>query len=119
MLRFLSRVVLIAVSSSVLVPYTAAMLCHLLYSRQPLKPRTLVRSLHPRRVYALSVVIVQKLMLTARYAPLYMYWRQYYITADPTIMVKVTPTKVVNNMNCVQVADSFAVYHCPDTVNFS
>ena len=103
MLRFLSRVVLIAVSSSVLVPYTAAMLCHLLYSRQPLKPRTLVRSLHPRRVYAFSVVIVQKLMLTARYTPLYMHWRQYYITADPTIMVKVTPTKIVDNMNCVHV----------------
>ncbi|KAK7112491.1 uncharacterized protein [Littorina saxatilis] len=88
MLRFLSRIVLIAVSSSVVVPYTAAMLCHLLYGRQPLKPRTLVRSLHPRRVYALSVVIVQKLALCVRYAPLYLHWRQYYLTASRAILLK-------------------------------
>ncbi|KAL8588926.1 hypothetical protein ACOMHN_012964 [Nucella lapillus] len=88
MLRFLSRMVVIAVSTSVVVPYTVATLCHLLYSNDPQKGRALLRSWKPSRVYALSVALVRKMGLWARYTPLYFYWNQYYITADPSITVK-------------------------------
>ena len=98
MFRFLSRVVLIAVSTSVVVPYTAAVLCHLLYSRQPLKRNAVVRSLHPRRVYALSVVIVQKMMLTVRYTSLYFQWCRYYRNADPSTLVKVKSLMMLSSM---------------------
>ncbi|XP_076444667.1 uncharacterized protein LOC143282784 [Babylonia areolata] len=88
MIRFLSRMAVIAVSTSVVVPYTVATLCHLLYSHDPQKGRSLLRSLKPKRVYALSVAVMQKMVLYVRYAHLYIQWNQYYMTADPSIMVK-------------------------------
>ncbi|KAK7493345.1 hypothetical protein BaRGS_00015471 [Batillaria attramentaria] len=87
MLHFLSRVVLVAVSSAVVVPYTTAVLCHLLYGRQPFQ-RFLKRRLHPRRVYALNLTLLQSLLIRSRYASLFLRWRSYYKSADPGLLIK-------------------------------
>lgn len=87
MLRFLSRMVLVAASSAVIVPYTTAVLCHLLFGRQPLG-RFVKRNLTPRRVYALNLALLQSLLLRVRYTPLYLRWRSYYNSAEPSLLIK-------------------------------
>ena len=89
MFQFISRIVVIAASTSVVVPYAAALLCHILYGRQPLRSKALIKSLHPRKVYALNTVFLKKLALMARYSPLYIQWRSFYITADSSKLIKV------------------------------
>ncbi|XP_025115730.1 uncharacterized protein LOC112577034 [Pomacea canaliculata] len=87
MLRTVSHLILVAMSSAVVVPYAITILSHLMYSHQPLR-QAAARSLHPRRVYAFSLVLLQKMVLYLRYSPLYLRWRYYYINADPAILIK-------------------------------
>lgn len=92
MLRTVSHLILVAMSSAVVVPYAITILSHLMYSHQPLR-QAAARSLHPRRVYAFSLVLLQKMVLYLRYSPLYLRWRYYYINADPAILIKVRRNK--------------------------
>lgn len=88
MLRLLSRAVLVIASSVVVVPYMTALLSRLLLSHQPLR-RAVNSVLHPHRVYAYNLVLLQTLQLWVRYAPLYLRWRRYYLMADPAMLLKV------------------------------
>ena len=75
-------------SSAVVVPYTVAIICNILYG-WPQTRYKYRRAFNPRKVYALNYAVLQNLLLL-KYTPLNMRWKSFYANADSSVVVKVS-----------------------------
>ncbi|KAL4240163.1 hypothetical protein ACF0H5_000957 [Mactra antiquata] len=87
MVAAIVKVAALAVSSTVVLPYIAAMICNLAYG-WPRVPNKYRRAFNPKKVYALNICIIQSMMTSLRYATLYFQWKAYYKTAPSTEIMK-------------------------------
>ncbi|XP_053393021.1 uncharacterized protein LOC123564406 isoform X2 [Mercenaria mercenaria] len=87
MLGGLVKVAAVAASSAVVLPYIAALICNLAYG-WPQVPNRYRRAFNPRKVYALNLCIIQSLILSVRYATLYVQWKSYYKMAGAPDVIK-------------------------------
>lgn len=88
MLCGLMKVAGLAASSAVVFPYTTALICNLAYG-WPQVPNKFRRAFSPRKVYALNYSIIQSMMVSLRYATLFLQWRSFYKTATASEIMKV------------------------------
>ena len=74
-------------TSVVAVPYSIALLAHILYG-WPRPPNTFRKALSPRKVLALNQVVLHQLT-NLRFTRIYFKWQHFYATAPNEILVKV------------------------------
>lgn len=77
----------IAVTSAVAFPYITALACNLIYG-WPMKNRYR-RAFSPKKVFALNISIIQKVITSLRYASQYFQWKAYYKSAPASEIMKV------------------------------
>ena len=82
------KAIFLAAASVIAVPYAIAVLANILYG-WPLGPRRYHRALHPLKVLALNYAVVRQLS-KVRYLGLALRWRQFYVNAPPTKLLRVT-----------------------------
>lgn len=87
MLGVLAKVAAVAASSVVILPYITALVCNLAYG-WPQVGNKYRRAFSPRKVYALNYCIIQKIMVSLRYATLYMQWKAWYQNATAMEVIK-------------------------------
>lgn len=88
MIGGLMKIAALAATSAVILPYIAALLCNLAYGWPQVRHKYR-RAFSPRKVYALNLCIIQSLLLSLRYATLYVQWKAYYKSATASEVMKV------------------------------
>lgn len=78
----------IAVTSAVAFPYLTALACNMVYG-WPQTKHKYRRAFSPKKVFALNISIIQKIIITLRYASAYFQWKAYYKSARSSEVMKV------------------------------
>jgi len=86
MLRTAVKVVVVAVTSAVAIPYSIALGANLVYG-WPLGEDRFLRALHPRKVLALNIAALRKLELL-KYLRLCISWNRFYSSAAEHRLLK-------------------------------
>ena len=82
------KVAALAVSSTVVLPYIAALLCNVAFGWPNVRHKYR-RAFNPKKVYALNICLIQSMLTNLRYAKLYFQWKAYYKTAPASEIMKV------------------------------
>ena len=89
----------IAVTSAVAFPYITALACNLAFGWPQTRHRYR-RAFSPKKVFALNLAMIQKIIVSIRYASLYFQWKSFYKSARASALMKVTLVLTPHKLIC-------------------